>query len=51
MIGLMQFGMGSHGLWELGWLVLAEGVGKRDMLNGKLGSIPEKDLMSSGWET
>lgn len=24
MIGLMKFGMGSHGLWELGWLVLAE---------------------------
>jgi hypothetical protein len=43
----MKYGMGSHGLWELGWQVLAEGVGKRDMLNGKLGPTPEKDLMSS----
>lgn len=42
----MKFGMGSHGPWELGWLVLTEGVGKRDMLNGKLGSTAE-DLMSS----
>lgn len=51
MIGLMKFGMGSHGLWELGWLILAERVGKRDMLNGKLGSKAEKDLMSRCRET
>lgn len=29
MIEPMKYGMGSHGLWELGWQVLAEGVGKR----------------------
>lgn len=28
-IKLMKFGMESHGLWELGWLVLAEGWEKR----------------------